>query len=625
MVPLIDENRTLARLGLAELRRARRPGLRALMSAAKVEPERVDEGDIAFRLAPRLNAAGRLYRADAGVELLSTDDEQRAAQIAAELDSANHERREVEREVYAGASAALRDLPDELREAPGLVLAGEGWHPGVVGIAASRMVERTGKPSVLLSIDENGRARGSGRSIPGFDLLEALNACAEHLDRFGGHKAAAGVELDAARVDQFRAAFAAAAAGQLPEGAGKPPARIDAVVGPEALDVTVAEQLASLGPFGEGNPAVRLLVPWARAEDVRPMGADGKHARFAISSGRSRAGAVVFNGASSLEKAAQSPHDFAVRLELNHWNGSVEPRAVLDGRPGAMAEPSPSPCACGATADQRWWERFEQHLALPGDELDPKPAVEAETTGAATPRQTIAHSRRSAVALAGELLSSGARVLIVGADARRRSQLALLAASPARFGASHAVICATCGPEARAAAAAPAAEGGADLLLTDWTTIASNPAVAGGFAHVICVDPAPVAGQRAALAGSGPGWLHERLAGDDLAERCWAESLQPRAAMAEIYRGLAGGELSGEPLGTVLIGTGNYRRDPAIAALCVRVLVELGLCEIGFSEDARLIRVVSSEKTELERSGVWRASSARYEEGLPSLRSKTAS
>ena len=174
LVPLRGENRALVRRGLAEARRARRPGLRALMAAASVVPERLDEGDFAFRLAPRINAAGRLYRADAGVELMLTGDEARATEIAAELDRANHERREVEREVVDDAERVRRELAPELADAPGLVLAGEGWHPGVVGIVASRLVERHHRPVVLIGLDANGRGRGSGRSIPGFDLLAAL-------------------------------------------------------------------------------------------------------------------------------------------------------------------------------------------------------------------------------------------------------------------------------------------------------------------------------------------------------------------------------------------------------------------------------------------------------------------
>ena len=199
LVPLRGENRALVRRGLEVARRARRPGLRALLASASIAPERLDEGDFAFRLGPRINAAGRLYRADAGVELMLTDDEARAAQIAAELERANNERRAVERDVVNAAERARRELPPELGDAAGLVLAGEGWHPGVVGIVASRIVERHRRPAVLIGLDAEGNGRGSGRSIPGFDLLGALQACGEHLTRFGGHRAAAGLEIEAGR------------------------------------------------------------------------------------------------------------------------------------------------------------------------------------------------------------------------------------------------------------------------------------------------------------------------------------------------------------------------------------------------------------------------------------------
>jgi single-stranded-DNA-specific exonuclease len=296
MVPLVGENRCLVRRGLAVARRARRPGLRALIAASGCEAERLDEGDLSFRLAPRINAAGRLYRADAGVELFLTDDPERAAEIADELDRANQERRRTEREVETAAEAARRELPDDLREAAALVIAGQGWHAGVVGIVASRLVERHWRPVILLSFDEDGNGRGSGRSIPGFDLLGGLQACSQHLTRFGGHKAAAGLELQASELDGFREAFIAHALERLGPGELTRSERIDAMVGGDGLGIELAEELEQLGPFGMGNPAVRLLVPSARLRDVKSMG-EGKHSRFNLHSGGARAVGVAFDRA----------------------------------------------------------------------------------------------------------------------------------------------------------------------------------------------------------------------------------------------------------------------------------------------------------------------------------------
>ncbi len=210
VVPLVGENRSLVKRGLAEMRRTRRVGLRALMEASKCDPNRLDEGDLAFRLAPRINAAGRLYRADAGVELLLSDDEERAKQIAEELGRANSERRATEREVDASAEAARRELPDDLKEANGSSSPERVGTPAWSGSSPRGMVERHHRPVVVISLDEQGGGRGSGRSIPGFDLHAALEACAEHLETFGGHKAAAGLSLKAENVAAFRVAFAAA-------------------------------------------------------------------------------------------------------------------------------------------------------------------------------------------------------------------------------------------------------------------------------------------------------------------------------------------------------------------------------------------------------------------------------
>ena len=199
LVPLRGENRRLVREGLRALSMTTRPGLRALMAVAKVDPGAIDAGTVGFRLAPRINAAGRLRRADAGLELLLCSDPVRARAIARELDELNAERRAVEQRILWEAEAQVAELEAQ-RPRMAYVLAGADWHPGVVGIVASRIVERHHRPALLIALDEaDGTATGSGRSIPGFDLLGALHAVAGHLERYGGHRAAAGVTLDRGR------------------------------------------------------------------------------------------------------------------------------------------------------------------------------------------------------------------------------------------------------------------------------------------------------------------------------------------------------------------------------------------------------------------------------------------
>ncbi|HEX4482440.1 MAG TPA: single-stranded-DNA-specific exonuclease RecJ [Solirubrobacteraceae bacterium] len=323
VVPLLGENRTLVRRGLRTLAATAKPGLRALMSVARVNPARVDERAVGFALAPRLNAAGRLYRADAGLELILTEDKLRAAQVADELDRANYERREVELRIRYEAEAQIAALG----ERSGYVLAGEGWHAGVIGIVASRLAEQSNRPVVLIALDGE-RGRGSGRSIAAFDLLAGLDVCAEHLVRHGGHRAAAGLEVERERVDALAAAFDAHAARTLTADDLHALERVDAVVGGDELGMTLAEELTQLAPFGRGNPAVSLMLAEARFRDARSMG-EGKHVRFTVESRGARARAVAFGNGGTLPVADGVLAEATFKLEVNEWNGVSEPRLVL--------------------------------------------------------------------------------------------------------------------------------------------------------------------------------------------------------------------------------------------------------------------------------------------------------
>jgi single-stranded-DNA-specific exonuclease len=338
VVPLLGENRTLLRRGLRALAGTAKPGLRALMAVAGIDPSRVDERSIGFGLAPRLNAAGRLYRADAGLELLLTEDLPRAARIARELDAANSERRQIEQRIRFEAEAQLA----ELGERGAYVLAGEGWHPGVIGIVASRLVESSGRPVVMVALDGDG-GRGSGRSIEAYDLLGGLHACGEHLLRFGGHRAAAGVELERASLEQFAAALDRHAGGALDAEQAGPRERVDAVVDGIELSLELAEELQGLAPFGRENPPVCLMLADARFRDPRPMG-EGRHLRFTVESAGVRARCVSFGQGGRLPVEEGEPARATFALEVNEWNGIVEPRLRLRHAESAVpVAPAPPP------------------------------------------------------------------------------------------------------------------------------------------------------------------------------------------------------------------------------------------------------------------------------------------
>jgi single-stranded-DNA-specific exonuclease len=311
------------------------------MSVARVDPGKVSERAVGFALAPRINAAGRLYRADAALELILTDDSLRAMQIAQELDRANGERRHTEQMIRVQAEAQIAQLAEpDGRSA--YVLAGEGWHPGVIGIVASRLVERHRRPVVLIALDGD-RGRGSGRSVEGYDLLAGLTTCAEHLERYGGHSAAAGVELERNCLPAFAAALDAHASEVLSSDALMPRERVDAIVGGAQLGMELAEELARLAPFGKGNPIVSLMVKDVVLRDVRPMG-EGKHARFTIESDGAHARGVAFGNDGKLGVAEDEPVEATFVLEVNEWRGVSEPRLVLRHAQPASEGATLKPC-----------------------------------------------------------------------------------------------------------------------------------------------------------------------------------------------------------------------------------------------------------------------------------------
>jgi single-stranded-DNA-specific exonuclease len=573
VVPLRGENRRLAREGLRALARTAKPGLRALMRVAQVEAGRLTTHSVGFRLGPRLNAAGRLQRADAALELLLTEDEQRAAQIADELDLVNRERQDAETRILFAAQAAVA----EQAGAAAYVLAGEGWHKGVIGIVAARMVERHHRPCVVIAL-EGDTGTGSGRSIGAFDLHAGLEACSGHLRRFGGHRAAAGLEIETALVPDFREAFADHAASVLSPDDLVPVEIVDAVVPGGALGLPLAEELEALAPFGQGNPSPVLLVPAARVADVRAMGDEAQHARFTLASGGARARAAAFRTAPrSLEGLDGEPHDAAVCLELGEWNGAVEPRVVLR----SLCPTEPGDCAV-LGEDERFFDALARELAGPASPAPPPgPDVRA-----------VLDRRGEGIAgIAGDLLSSGERVLVVCAEVprRRRSLEQLLGGLAARAGS--------------------ASESGAPALAAiSWRGLVARLALAATFEHLLALDPPASPAAEALLAAApappGGGFAHRAwgLPEIDFALAVARAGLDLRDQLAELYRELRDSRPADpDDLESVLRARGgDFPRAPAECARLVRVLVELGL--VAYDAAVPACRVVGAQRTSLEHS-----------------------
>ena len=330
VVPLVGENRSLAIAGLRALARTQKPGLQALLRVARVDPATVDAGAVGYRLAPRINAAGRLGHPGAALELLLTEDREEAARLADRLEELNRDRQAVEERILRAAVQQVDAWPEPRRRRAAYVLWGEDWHEGVIGIVASRLVERYNRPVVLIA-GTDGLWKGSGRSIPTFDLHGALGACAKHLERFGGHRAAAGLTVLPERVEAFADAFAEQAEGALAPEDLVPATVVDAVL-PRGTRLTLdlCQELRRLAPFGLGNPDVTLLAPACELVEPATVG-DGKHLRFRVRrEGVDAGGAIAFGLGAQLDRYRRvGNYDVAFRLQENHWNGTVAPQLVV--------------------------------------------------------------------------------------------------------------------------------------------------------------------------------------------------------------------------------------------------------------------------------------------------------
>ena len=340
VVPLEHENRTLVRYGLKALGRTTLPGLRALVNRAGLPSGSVGAGQVAFRLGPRLNAAGRMGDAMTALDLLLAEDPHRAAELADRLERHNSDRR-------AEEAGTLREALEQLARSYrpeqdyAVVLQGEGWHPGVIGIVASRIAERIHRPTVLFTF-RSGRGRGSGRSIPGFDLYGAVHACRRHLGRFGGHRAAAGMDIAPEHVEPFRRALNAEARDRLGAEELRPTIKPELEIRLSEATERLAHFLTYLGPFGVGNPAPVFLARGVGLEGPAHTVGNG-HLKLKLTQSGHSLDAIGFDLALRIspESLGPGPVDLTFKLKLGEFRGRRRVEAhVLDIRPHGLDDES---------------------------------------------------------------------------------------------------------------------------------------------------------------------------------------------------------------------------------------------------------------------------------------------
>lgn len=333
IVPLQGENRDLVAAGLDQLRRNPNLGLMKLAQTAGLTLEEVTAEDVAFQLAPRINADGRIGSGLAGIQLLLTDALDDAQRLATQLDGANKERRTLEGAILEQAEDEIERSHDP--EGRAIVLAGKGWHPGVIGVVASRLRGRYGRPVVLVSLNGEGKGRGSARTVEGFNLMSALQECRHHLISFGGHYTAAGINISEDSIDAFRRAFQNVAARNLPSGGAREVLDVDSVVSLSQIDVRFVRSLDALQPFGCGNPSPLFaccgITPLR--DSLRKL--TGGHLRFSVQAGPRVSTAIAFGHGSRFDEVqALDACDIAFTPQLKTWRGQTSIQLVVkDIRP----------------------------------------------------------------------------------------------------------------------------------------------------------------------------------------------------------------------------------------------------------------------------------------------------
>ncbi len=570
VVPLRGENRAFVQRGTATMRRTMRPGLRELMRVAGVDQLRLDARSFGFALGPRINAAGRMYSAEPAVELMLTSNDARAAELAEELAAANSRRRETEQSVLMTAETQARTQRDRYA----IVVAGEGWHPGVLGIVAGRLAETYRRPAIALS-SENGVLAGSGRNGGTYDLHAGLEACSDHLIRFGGHRAAAGLELDEAALPAFVRDLNEHASGSLSLDDLRPRFTVDAVAEPSQITLETIDQLDRLGPFGAENREPLVLLPGVRVLELRKMGDRKQHRKFSIAGRGGKASVVAFGWESEIEVGADAPLvNLVVELGRNEFRGSVEPQAKLKAL---------------STVDR---QRDDAWLAEFVATFDSAPLDEQfDSSGGINPDNSLDRRDDSPLSVVAELGGAAASTALVVNDVLDWRQ----------------IVCALALIDSR---------------LTDLRVLSydDQPLAERGIQHFILAEPPPIP----AFAEFGDARV--TIAWNSAAVRLTAgrssDLLLARNHAVDFYRALKSAEGTG--IGQLAASLERATPSPRIAARAAQALSEVSVLALDRNGDAvEAIRALESANSDLELSSTFRSYSACREESERWLRQLT--
>lgn len=586
-VPLVGENRHLVRRGMRALRRTDRLGLRALLSACDLHARDVREDDVAFKLAPRINAVGRLSESERAYELLRAATSEIATGCARVLHETNAERRSIEQANTDEAIAQIEALPPERRAALAYVVSGRGWHEGVVGIVASRLVERYHRPVIVIA-ESDPLSRGSARSIDAFDMHAALQACDDVLVRWGGHTAAAGLTVDPTRIDELRERLAAHAATVMVATDLQPVEHIDAVVAGDELSMSLVEEIERLAPFGTANPRPRLLAVGAHLTDLQTVGGD-RHLRCTITTGGISASAIAFGWGRHRASLRDGDRvDACIRVSINRFRGAESLQLEVDR---LIPLPTSAPQVAGMCATRCHYECGDRvgltdvlaasQSPSPVAAADPERAVPLEPLLALRDCVDLRHAGRAAAHVA-RLATAGVSQLVVCSDVSRRRDMLEGPLHPERLGIGGSALaserCTTVSIAARLRRLI-AVEAGPRLVLCDYGALSQVLHDARDlFDCVVVLDPPVTDEQRDLLAGARTPLHLVFGAAETRFAYGVAEAVgNVRGTLAEAWRLLRNGPLDGPGLERALFGDATHLHAPSAVAHGIFTLRQRGL------------------------------------------------
>mgnify|MGYP002801208022 FL=1 len=389
VVSVSDENRPLIMMGIQELRQGMRPGLHALVKAAGISEQSLTDQDLGFVIAPRLNALGRIADANEGVELLTTLDEDRATKLAKAVEQANSKRQELVNEIMGEAQQQVDRLP---QDQPVLLVVGHDWHQGVLGIVASRLMDQTGKPTIVASTNDDQKiAKGSGRSVDGFNLFAALDGHRDLMTSFGGHPAACGLSFETENSEKLRNVLLHEAENQHFDGQKKQPLKIAASISPAEVSMQLYDQLVSLSPFGPGNEQPVFELQPDQINSIVTMGKDNSHLKFMVGDQQSQVTVIAFGKgklAAVLRAAMANQIKLAVKISINEWRGkrtvqlmlediSIDSPVIIDQRTNKLNPQLFNEAGYYVAFDKKLRDNIQPHLPE-GSALSPDEAAQTD-------------------------------------------------------------------------------------------------------------------------------------------------------------------------------------------------------------------------------------------------------